>query len=290
MPNAVNLFILGVQKCGTTTLADILSQSDEVFVPSVKETYFFLSPDKLHLGSEWYEREYFSPNSARTASFRIDATPFYLAVPEALERIANYAPKDAKYIVILRDPVERAISAYKHQLRLGYETLSFADALAAEGMRISEAKRNGRRWWRHAYKEVGYYGAHLTRAFSILGRENILVLRNDELQDQDKLRTSLAEFIGLEKPLPSFGDFHSNPAAMPRSRLLLKLITRDNPVKSLAKRFVPREIRSKVGTSINRINSGKAPAVVIEQQTRQILSSAYVQDQALLTALGLHSH
>ena len=290
MTNKVNLFILGVQKCGTTSLSDILSAHSEVFVPSIKETYFFCLDENFERGEDWYEAEFFAPAKARAVRWRADATPFYLASPEAMARIANYAGKDARFIVMLRDPVKRAMSAHQHQQRLGHEELSFEVALEAEAGRIDAARAARGRWWRHAYVEVGNYGAQLEAAFDLLGRERVLVLRQDQLRDQGALQAQLTAFLDLSAPFPEDVKPHANPAAMPRSKLIRNLLTRQNSIKSLVRKLLPREIRTRIGTALNRANARAVPRNEIDPEIAAALGERFAPDQARLAALGLRSH
>ena len=72
-------------------------------------------------------------------------TPYYLFHPLAAERIAAALP-DVKLIVLLRDPVERALSQYFHSKRLGLEPLELEEALAAEPKRLANAEAALKTW------------------------------------------------------------------------------------------------------------------------------------------------
>lgn len=284
-----NLFLLGVQKCGTTTLADLLSSHDEVFVPSIKECYFFPLAENFSKGTDWYEREFFRTEAAQEAKWRVDATAFNLNSRKGIERIADYAPDDARFVVTLRDPVSRAVSAYKHQLRTGHETLSFEDALKAEDQRIEKAQ--GGRWWRHAYRKVGHYGSYLEDAFEILGRERFLIFRMDQLSNREVVTEQLSDFLGLSVPFSSVpAGPQSNAASMPRSRLLRNMVTSNNPLKSVVKALVPRETRTKVGMALLNMNSKRAPDIRIADETRAMLAASFREDQARLASMGIQSH
>lgn len=288
MGNKTNLFLLGAQKCGTTTVADTLSEHPDIFVPSIKECYFFPLDDDFAKGASWYENEYYRPRAAEAAKWRVDATPFQLASRDAVERIADYADADARFVVTLREPVARAISAYKHQLRMGNETMGFEEALAAEPQRIADAQ--GARWWRHAYKTVGLYGEQLQFAFEKLGRERFLILRLDELSDRASVTKKLGDFLGVENAFAEVAQKHSNSAAMPKSALVRDLISTDNPIKRLAQAIIPREARTRFGIVIDRLNAGKAPDVQVSSETRQDLAAEFAEDQTLLSSLGVTSH
>jgi Sulfotransferase domain len=246
-----NLFILGSQKCGTTFLAELLSRQKGFFLPSIKETYFFCEDSAYRQGIDWYESEFYKPSLKGEFTYNIDATPFYYCNPEALRRIATYTDRTARYIVILRNPVERAYSAYWHQRRLGRENLSFEEALVAEPERIQAAERSGGRWWRYAYKECGMYGKHLTALGTILDPARILVLTSGMLRRDDFL-PQISEFLGANIEAKKISN--DNSASNPRFRKIQDMIIKDNRMKRIIQRVLPRESRTAIARAILRAN------------------------------------
>jgi hypothetical protein len=117
-----------------------------------------------------------------------EASPGYLFHPLAPERVKATVP-EARLLVLLRDPVERALSHYHHEVALGREPLSFEDAVAAEPERTSgEEERLVREpgyfshaWWDHAYLARGRYAEQLERWLAVFPRAQLLVLATDEL-------------------------------------------------------------------------------------------------------------
>ncbi len=285
-----SVFVLGAQKCGTTTIADLLATQSEIFVPSIKETYFFCDEELWAKGIDWYKSEFYRPSATGENRIFCDATPFYLASRQAVDRLGEYANTDTRFIVTLRDPVSRAYSAYWHQKRLGNEPLSFSDALDAEAERVKLARAEGGRWWRHAYTEVGRYASQLDYAFDVLGRDKVLVLLSEDLQDMPALRGRLREHIGLHSD--SGGDqpvmgMESNKSAMPRSQTLHRLVTGKNPVKSVARALVPREMRSRIGRKILKGNLKAGQYPPMDAATRARLERLFEPDVERLAAMGL---
>lgn len=250
-----NFFVLGVQKCGTTTIADAINTHPAAFIPSIKETYFFCVDKQYRQGLDAYWAEFFSAVSQRHLAVG-EATPFYLCSQAALDRIAAATQgRDCRYIVSLRDPVKRAYSAYWHQRRLGTELLEFDEALAAEPRRIAEQNAQGGRWWRHAYVEVGCYAGQLQYAFDRLGRDRFLILLEEDLRDVAALNKRLASYLRLpDAGIHLSAPARSNAAAMPRFGALHRLVTSNNAAKRLVARMVPRELRTRIGRSILKAN------------------------------------
>ena len=101
---------LGVEKCGTTSLVELLSRVPGILVPRRKETFFFNR--HFESGADWY-RGLFPPAEGGRAF--LDFTPSYFRSPAALERLAAF-PTRKKLLLLVRHPVQRAYSHYLHDL------------------------------------------------------------------------------------------------------------------------------------------------------------------------------
>jgi hypothetical protein len=166
--------IAGAQKCGTTTLAAALRQHRQVYVSRPKELHFFDA--HFARGLDWYA-EQFSPKDRHVQIG--EATPVYLDHPVARARLSRTLP-DAKVVVILRNPVDRAYSHYWHKRRLGSEPLaSFEEAVAAEPERRAAARRQS--WLKHAYVDRGHYMDRIDPLVASHGRDRVHVLLLDDL-------------------------------------------------------------------------------------------------------------
>jgi len=254
MTKQPNLFVLGFQKCGTTLLTDLLGSHENVFIPSIKETYFFIDDKHYGRGYNWYLKEYFAPVEARH-QWVGEGTPFYACDRAAMERLcADTDIKASRFIIVMRDPVKRAYSAYWHIQRLGHENLSFEEALEAEPQRIKTSHKSGTRWWRFAYKTVSSYGTHLAMVQEFVPPENLLILIDSDLRDAAALKQRLANFLEVDPD--KFGTVtESNKAAMPRFKWVQDLVNGKNPLKALVRRLVPRERRAKLAKAILKANS-----------------------------------
>ncbi|MFZ0323050.1 MAG: sulfotransferase, partial [Actinomycetes bacterium] len=135
-------FILaGAQRCGTTSLYRALLSHPAVLSAAYHKgvNYFDVNYDK---GMPWYRGHF--PLSA-TASLRtrgsghepvtFDASGYYMFHPLAAERIGRDLP-NVKVLVLVRDPIERAYSAYRHEFARNFETETFERALELEDERV----------------------------------------------------------------------------------------------------------------------------------------------------------
>lgn len=197
---------IGAQKAGTTTLHHLLAQHPQVFLPSIKETHYFsLFYDK---GAAWYEHQFVE---SKPNQYCGEITPYYLFHPQAPERIFNFNPH-VKIIILLRNPVKRAISQYYHSFRLGFESLDIEAAFKAERLRLNGAEAqllNGNTrhlsHQEHSYLSRSRYDEQIIRYQHYFNQDQIIVRKSEDLYSQPAVFWhSLLRDMGLDDiPLPS---------------------------------------------------------------------------------------
>ena len=129
-----SVLIIGAQKGGTTSLFSYLVQHPDVLAPLTKEIHYFdLQYDRE---DKWYRGHFPFARRLERGAVTIDASPYYLPHPLVPARAAQLVP-EAKLVAVLRDPVDRALSHYHHEVRAGRESLSFADAIDQEAERLA---------------------------------------------------------------------------------------------------------------------------------------------------------
>ena len=180
-------------------------QHPRIAAAAEKELQFF----SLHhsRGWQWYQNQFPQERHRLRRKLSGEATPYYLFHPLAAERIAIHCPR-AKLVVLLRDPVERALSQYFHSYRLGLEPLPLEAALKAEANRLADAEatlRAGllhRSHQEHSYLSRSRYGPQLERYIRVFPANQLLVLRSETFFADPVGVTELAwRFLGL-KPQP----------------------------------------------------------------------------------------
>ena len=162
---------IGTQKGGTTYLHGLLQQHPQVYLAHPKELHFFSLHH--HRGLEWYGHHF---DAATADQYCGEVTPYYLFHPLAAERIAAALP-DVKLIVLLRDPVERALSQYFHSRRLGLEDLPLEQALEAEVVRLSSGELVHVQ--EHSYVSRSRYLDQLDRYLNLYPEQQMLVLQSE---------------------------------------------------------------------------------------------------------------
>ncbi len=172
---------------------------------SQKELQFF----SLHYqrGWNWYQQQFPQQRRLWKLCLSGEATPYYLFHPVAAERIARHCPK-ARLVVLLRDPVERALSQYFHSVRLGLEDLPLKEALATEAERLTGAEavlargEVHRSHQEHSYVSRSRYGHQLDRYARLFPANQLLVLRSERFfADPVSTTETVWRFLGL-RPEP----------------------------------------------------------------------------------------
>ncbi|HEV3244696.1 MAG TPA: sulfotransferase [Chthoniobacterales bacterium] len=192
----VDFVIGGTQKGGTSALDSFLRQHPEICMPTTRKELHFFDRE----GDDTDYKKYYA-NFKPKPEHRVigEASPIYMYWETSPYRIWKYNPK-MKWILALRNPVERAFSAWNMETKRGKEKLSFADAIEKEPERCREALPLQHRVY--SYVDRGFYAHQVRRLFNIFGKDNCLILLNEELKnDYKKTLRRVFEFLDVD---PSF--------------------------------------------------------------------------------------
>jgi hypothetical protein len=263
-----NLFIIGAAKAGTTALYDYLSQHPQVFLSRIKEPMFFSRDECYARGLDWYADVCFE--GAENYPVRAEATPHYLYWSEKVApRIKEvYGEIPVKFIVSFRDPVSRAYSWYWNMVREGREDLGFDEALRVEELRL---KQNRHELYQLGSMVYGYsagsqYASLLQPYLELFSPESFFFVFQDDLKSRvNGTCKEIFEFLGIESSI-HISTTRSNPAAMPRSRLLHKTLRRRFLFKELIKRFMPIGVRRPLKKKMMQVNLKETPYVPLDPQ------------------------
>lgn len=236
-----NFLVIGAAKSGTTALYYAFRQHPEIYMSRSKEPNFFALEGKPPAFRGPGDQQTINTQSitSLTAYQRLfhgvdgeaavgEASTAYLYHARTPERIKHYIP-NAKMIVILRHPVERAYSSYLHMVRDGREPLAdFAQALQAEESRIRDQ-------WEHIwhYQRMGFYSVQLERYFAFFAPDQIKVHLYDEwLANPLQVMRDTFHFLGVDERFVPDLSIRPNVSGIPRNRLLQTLLRRLNPAEA----------------------------------------------------------
>ena len=238
------VLIVGAQRCGTTSMFRTLSQHPAVLKAVLHKGvhYFDMNYDR---GICWYRAHFPLRARARRAAraagdpaLTFESSPYYMFHPCAADRIARDLP-GVKLLVLVRDPVERAYSAYAHELARGFETETFERALELEPERLrGEAERIARNpaYLSHAhqhqaYRARGQYSEQLERLERTFGSERIHVVDSgDFFTKPEPEYDAVLDFLGLRNHgYPEFEQHNARPRAQMSPVLRAELSTYFEP-------------------------------------------------------------
>ena len=274
-----NYMFLGAAKSATTTYYDILKNHNEVFVPKFKEPHFFNFDKNFSKGIDWYSQTYFGNVSEEKAI--IDFTPTYLYSNLCAERIFNCLGPKMKFVVILRDPVDRAYSHYNHSVRDGHEEKSFTDAINLEAKRIDKFKKNNDflSELRCSYISQGLYFNMLNSYLKYYNINDFLIINFDEevIKNINKTKTKLSDFLNIDLTDLDF-NVHSNKSGKSKNKLIQTLINKDNILRKFLKFFVPQMSRQILRNRIKNLNKKEFNYNLISDKKRKIIYDKYFSD------------
>ena len=243
-----SFILVGAQRCGTTSLFRALMAHPQVVRPVLHKgiNYFDVN---YYRSFRWYCAHFPIAEIAERKAARyggpaaaFEASGYYLYHPFALERVAHDLP-GVKLVAMLRDPVERAFSAYKHEYARGFDRESFEKALELEDDRLAgevgrmrhDPSYQSLSHRHHSYRHRGHYAEQLERAFDLFPRAQVHIIDSETYFDQPELEyRSLLAFLDLQpfKP-PGFGRHNARPGPP------MKAETR----RALAEYYAPRDER-----------------------------------------------
>lgn len=199
--------LIGAQKSGSTSLHAYLSQHHQLVPASAKEVHFFdggTDPlvDNFQKGQAWYRLYFPWKWEMRYNQKAYESSPLYLFNPWSPNRIFDLIP-DAKLIVLLRNPTERAISHYFHERRKNREPLDIYEAMVQEEARLeramAEVDYKSYAFIHHSYKSRGIYRPQLERYMDLFPREQLLIMDSDELFTEPHAAVKkVFEFVGVD--------------------------------------------------------------------------------------------
>ncbi|MEW6078822.1 MAG: sulfotransferase domain-containing protein [Thermodesulfobacteriota bacterium] len=207
-----DFIIIGAMKAGTTSLFSALTQHPKIIRSHTKETHFFNS--HYHRGLYWYRSNFPFARRLAGGGKTGEATPQYIYHELVPERIHQTLP-EVKLIAMLRNPTERTISQYFHEVRKGREDLPMMKAFRAEEERLAGVLRKddfANPLYIHAsYKKRGVYHEQIRRFLRYFPREQLLVLDSDEFfADPAGSIKPVFQFLEVDEAFPVDGIEHKN--------------------------------------------------------------------------------
>ena len=209
--NHPNFFIVGAGKSGTTSLWVYLTQHPEVYMhPTIKEPSFFCNLCGCR-DFDAYLRLFADVQEEKAVG---EASHAYLTSPESAAWIQKVYP-EAKIIITLRNPVDRAYSLYNWMIREGYEWVyPFEKALVAEKDRIADEYfkyNNPQYYYNYLYFNSGLYAEQINRYLELFSKKQILFILFEDLKTNPVSTTKqVYEFLGVDSSFVPKIEIHNS--------------------------------------------------------------------------------
>lgn len=247
-----NFLVIGAAKSGTSALWNFLRQHPEICMAVRKEPNFFSIDEIRHFRNGIGDVEYQVLDlagyralygHARQESAIGEASNSTLYFPCAVDKVREHVPR-ARLIALLRQPADRAFSAYMHLRRDGREPIEdFRAALEAEDERIAA------HWsfsWH--YRNAGRYHRQLKPFYDAFGAERIRIFLYDDFRAHPRrVLREIFRFLGVDDLFEPTMKSGVNRSGIPRSPLLQsamrRLFDRPNPVRFAARKLVREDTR-----------------------------------------------
>jgi hypothetical protein len=286
-------FVVGAPKAGTTAVYHWLRSHPTVFLPSVKEPSYFAyvdssatprngpyDPDyvrQITVNRKSYAELYDAAGSRLTG----DISPVYLLNECAAERISVARP-DARIIILLRDPVERAFSQFMHHLRDSIEPCeTFEEALEQEEKRLLDGWSPG-----HAYAAHGHYLSQIEKYFAVFPKEQLLVLEYQDLQSApEHCWRQICEHLRIE-PISLVQNERVNATCdlvdVSGRPGLARRLKHPGPAQALLKRLMPPRLRAKLR---HFLEGPRRPVPALRADTALSLAGRYQNERRKIEQL-----
>ena len=261
--------VIGAMKAGTTSLHGMLSGHPDIFMSREKELHFFTEAANLPRGEGWY-RSHFRTDRRLCG----ETSPSYAAWPRhkrVPERMRSLIP-EARLIYCVRDPIERALSHYKHALATGVQRRPVDEGILHE-----------------AYLRQGRYHTQLQRYLGAgFPLERIHLVQSEDLRHRRReVVADVLRFLEVDpdrlEPVAR-RDWHvSDRKRVPTDRgLAVRRVAA--PLTSR----LPWSVRSYVEHALVRPLSRPMPKLILKPETRDALREAFADEAARLRALTGH--
>lgn len=287
-----NFLLVGAAKCGTSSLHKYLDQHPEIFMSKVKEPRFISSqvtPFPLngpgdHKVEAWYVKNYedylklFEEAGDKQAVGESSADTLYF-YKGTIPVIKQYLG-DPKIIIMLRNPVKRAFSAYQHLVRDLREDLSFEDGLAQEQNRIRDN-------WEliYHYTAVSLYHDSVKAFMDSFSSVKVVLTEDQEKRPQQAIR-DIFRFLGVDPNVDVNTEIRYNMSGKPKSQWIHQFFFQGNMARRLAQPIVrtlfSAETRLRISQKIQEKNLTR---LTINPETKAKLHEYFEEDISKLEKL-----
>ncbi|WP_299114845.1 sulfotransferase [uncultured Winogradskyella sp.] len=283
-----NTFIVGSQKSATTSLYNWIAQHPDICGPgSLKDHPFFIKQEYYEKGIESLYKTYLNEGYS-DQKIIMQGSVQYMFFEKAIDRIFNFNPK-AKLILSIRNPVDRAVSAYKFFRKLNLEPLKFSEALIKEDERLKGdlATISNLTYYSH-----GLYGKQLSYIYNKFDESQVLVVFYDDIKNSpNKVIKEAYKFLNVEPNFTPDFTIH-NKTGKSRYQTLQSIVfgkgkIRKFIVDNFVNYFIPLSKRTQIKLAFKEWNTVEEVQNDLDDfvEERELLRVRFIEDIELLERL-----
>lgn len=278
----IQVMIVGAEKAGTSSLARYLGQHPNVCTHKQQEMNYFIVDKEYVQGYDKCFRTYFCRCLERDAVI-LGKSAGLMYSPKSMRRLWEHNA-DVHLIVILRNPIERAYSAYWYAKRMGREYHpTFEEWISAAPARLQQVSANESS---NGYLERGLYEIHLGNLYRHFSKDRVhIFLYDDFKRDSFSICSSIMNSLGLSSDVPLDTSVRFNEAAAARFEWLARSLESNSRIKNIVRQFIPNSFAHYMRNKMHQLNKGSALTPPMASETRECLVKYFKPHNAQLSAL-----
>jgi len=279
MKEKVNLLLLGTQKAGTTSLYKYLKQHPDICFSDLKEITYFVDDIFYKKGIKYFHAFFKKYNNQKIIA---SSYVHMLSSENAPKRVLNYN-KNMKFIILLREPIARAFSAFNYARQNGWEkyNMDFLRTLELESERMHQKKID------LLYFYNGLYAKHISNWMNFFPKENFFIVTTKEFQNDPK---NVMKKINFFLAIPNYKFVtkkKSNVTQKPRLIFINKfLLTRNKVIRAFFGKFLNSSLKNWLLRIfipfLLKINQSSKKFKNIEENEKSIVANYFLNDLKIL--------
>ncbi|RDH88928.1 MAG: hypothetical protein DIZ77_05430 [endosymbiont of Seepiophila jonesi] len=279
----IDVMIIGAEKSGTTSLVRYVGSHPQVCTHDKREMNYFVNDEEFEAGYPAAYARYFSP--CTDTGIRIIAKSVAVSGnPTAVQRLHAHNP-DVHLVMVLRNSIDRAYSAYWHAKRRGWEDAAdFETAIERELSAECDESREGNDGT--TYLRKGIYADQIAALQVIFSPRQVHVFTFDELKENPlSICRALFSVIGVDESFEPDVSVRFNKAAQARSPQLAKVLSYRGKIKKIIRRLLPRRVSDRLKQRLVAWNEKPLQTPAMKAATRRRLEAYFNPHNKRLEAL-----
>lgn len=274
-----NTLLIGAQKCATTSVYNWIAQHPEICGPSTLKDYsYFIKDSFFNEGIDLFKKDYLEAGYS-DQKIIMHGCVHYIYFKKAIDRIYDYDPH-VKLLLVLRNPVERAISAFRYAKKMNIEDLDFETALEKESERLvgSLSEKSELTYVSHSK-----YGEQLEYLLGKFSKEQLCVVLYEDVKERpEKAVSDIFDFLEVDTDYsPNFSVL--NKTGKIKFKFLQKIVYSQNNYKKLFVQkildpILPLSKRIKIKNTFKEWNTKKGSETEDYSQYEKILKPLFTKD------------